>query len=74
MVDYYNINYVLTIYKKKIIGFNVPCKAAFENIVGKGENAGSQHFLIFPQCFLLFQGQILPYQPSLICRLQILST
>ena len=22
-----------------------------ENIVGKGENAGNQHFLIFPQCF-----------------------
>ena len=23
-----------------------------ENIVGKGENAGSQHFLLFPKCFL----------------------
>ena len=22
-----------------------------ENIVGKGENAGNQHFLHFPQCF-----------------------
>ena len=22
-----------------------------ENIVEKGENAGSQHFLLFPQCF-----------------------
>ena len=22
-----------------------------ENIMGKGENAGYQHFLIFPQCF-----------------------
>ena len=22
-----------------------------ENIVGKGENAGSQHFLLFSQCF-----------------------
>ena len=27
-------------------------KKPFENIVGKGENAGNQHFLIFPQCFL----------------------
>ena len=29
-----------------------------ENIVGKGENAGYQHFLLFPQCFqnLQFQG------------------
>ena len=23
-----------------------------ENIVGKGENAGHQHFLLFPQCLL----------------------
>ena len=23
-----------------------------ENIVGKGENAGNQHFLLFSQCFL----------------------
>ena len=22
-----------------------------ENIVGKGENAGDHHFLLFPQCF-----------------------
>ena len=22
-----------------------------ENIVGKEENAGNQHFLLFPQCF-----------------------
>ena len=29
-----------------------------ENIVGKGENAGYQHFLLFPQCFqkLSFPG------------------
>ena len=25
----------------------------FENIVGKGENAGNQHFLLFSQYFLL---------------------
>ena len=24
----------------------------FENILGKGGNAGIQHFLLFPQCFL----------------------
>ena len=28
-----------------------------ENIVGKGENAGNQHFLLFPQCFLLSQNK-----------------
>ena len=26
-----------------------------ENIVGKGENAGNQHFLLFPQSFLRYQ-------------------
>ena len=26
-------------------------KKSLENIVGKGENAGNQHFLPFPQCF-----------------------
>ena len=29
-----------------------------ENIVGKGENAGNQHFLLFLQCFLPFHGRI----------------
>ena len=29
-------------------------KKPFENIVGKGENAGNQHFLLFPQCFLSY--------------------
>ena len=27
-------------------------KKALENTVGKEENAGNQHFLLFPQCFL----------------------
>ena len=31
---------------------------AFENIVGKGENAGNQHFLLSPQSFLPFQNKI----------------
>ena len=45
-----------------------------ENIVGKGENAGNQHFLLFPQCFLPFPKRILTFQPNLICLLQMLST
>ena len=32
---------------------------AFENIMGKGENAGNHHFLIFLQCFLPFPNQVL---------------
>ena len=37
-------------------------KEAFENIVGKGENAGNQHFLLFPQCLLPFPKQIQVFQ------------
>ena len=39
---------LLTTLKRKI----------FENIVGKGENAGNQHFLLYPQCFLFFPKRI----------------
>ena len=31
-------------------------KGREENIVGKGENAGYQHFLLFPQCFHQFSS------------------
>ena len=31
---------------------NDPRKKPLENTVGKGENAGNQHFLLFQQCFL----------------------
>ena len=30
-------------------------KTAFENIVGKGEIAPNEQFLLFPQCFILNQ-------------------
>ena len=36
----------IKILKKMIFGFD-----RVKNIVGKGENAGYQHFLLFPQCF-----------------------
>ena len=38
--DKINVNEVLKI-----------CLGRIENIVGKGENAGYQHFLLSPQCF-----------------------
>ena len=40
--------------KEKMPFINDPYKKPFENIVGKGENAGNQHFLLFPPCFLPF--------------------
>ena len=41
-------------------------KKTSENIVGKGENTGNQHFLLFPQCFLPFSKQISNFQFTLI--------
>ena len=34
--------------------FTTLTKRIFENRVGNVENAGNQHYLLFPQCFLLF--------------------
>ena len=33
--------------------------------MGKGENAVNQHFLPFPQCFLPYHKQSLPFKPHL---------
>ena len=44
--------------------FDDPKKKALKNIVGKGENAGNQHFLFFPQCFLLYQGVLVTFKLS----------
>ena len=49
------IKYFMQLYLYHTIPtFNTSVKKPFENIVGKGENAGNQHFLLFPQCFLPF--------------------
>ena len=48
-------------------------KKPLENVVGKAENAGKQHFLLFPQCFIPFTKQISNFQSLLLCRLQMLS-
>ena len=48
-------------------------KKPFENIEGKGENAGNQHFLLFPQCLLPFPKQISLFKSHLFSRLLMLS-
>ena len=48
-------------------------KKPFENIVGKGENAGNHHFLLFPQCFLPTPKRISVFKLHLFCHLQMLS-
>ena len=44
-----------------------------EEIMGKGENAGYQYFLIFQRCFLPFHNQIPIFEPHLFSHLQMLS-
>ena len=48
----------LTVYHT-IPTFNDPKVEPFENIVGKGENAGNQHFLLFPQCLYPFKTKFI---------------
>ena len=40
-------------------GFTTPSKKHFENIEGKKENAGYQHFLFFPQFSTLSKTRII---------------
>ena len=48
-------------------------KKTYENIEGKEENAGNQHFLHFPQYFLHYQRKIVPFRLQLNCGLQMFS-
>ena len=46
-----------------------------ENILGTGENAGYQHFLLFPQCFqgFLTTNLVDPYKVIYYCHYNKLS-
>ena len=44
-------------------------KKPFENYVGKGENAGNQHFLYFPPCFQPIPKEFV-FKLHLFCCLQ----
>ena len=48
-------------------------KEIFENIVGKGENAGNQHFLLFLQNILLCERILVHWHLSRVCCLFMLS-
>ena len=51
-----------------------PQKMTFENIVGKGENAGNQHFLLFPTMIsTLLKASFKVLATLKFCRLQMLS-
>ena len=68
----HDITQTLTTPKKRFYLFSTQSrllttlrKKPFKNIVGKGENAGNQHFHLFPQCFLPFPKQMLSIWTSL---------
>ena len=65
------MNRVLTL-SYTIPTFANPDKEEFENILGKGGNAGNQHFLLFPQCFLPYQKHKSLFELHLKCHLQML--
>ena len=48
-------------------------KKPFEKKLGKGENAGYQHFYLFVQCFRPNQYHKSSFELHLTCRLQMLS-
>ena len=60
----------LTLYHT-ILSFDKPGRLDFKNILGKGENAGNQCFLLFPQCFIHFLNE--SFEQQLLFRLQMLS-
>ena len=51
---------------------STPKEKSSENIVGKGEHAGNQNVLLFPQCFVSFPEKISNFQSHLFCCLQML--
>ena len=45
----------------------------FKTIIGKGENADNQHFLLVPQCFLPFEIDTSCFEQQLISHILMLS-
>ena len=65
-----NIFYIISLFPAELEGPKIGIrgkglitlmKKALENTVGKGENAGNQHFLLFLLCFLLNQREKLSF-------------
>ena len=72
-----NFTYMVTLYHITLYN-TIPTyftlnEKALENIVGKGENAGDQHFLLLPQYFPPLPKKIQLFDSLLFFRLQMLS-
>ena len=65
--------YGLTLYHTIPTLNNPKNRGFFLTIVGKGENASDQHFLLFPPCFLPISTRISVFKLYLFCHLQMFS-
>ena len=46
----------------------------WENIMGNGENAGNQQFLLFRKCIAIHKRKVLSFKPPSKCCMQMFST
>ena len=60
-------------FPKQALVFTCLQHKSFENIVGKGEIARNEHFLLFPQCFLPVWKTFFHFHKIQNCCLQTLS-
>ena len=65
---------IFLFFNKRIHSFNDLEKQSFWKQMGKRENAGYQHFLFFPQCFLPFQVQISIFESILFLKINDIFT
>ena len=62
-IDFYHNRFkgyasMLTLYHEMTSFDALEQKSLLKKILGKEENAGDQHFLLFPQCFLYYERQL----------------
>ena len=61
----YTFNFFVYSFPKQVLAFTCLLYKSFENTMGKGEIAGNQQFLLFPQCFLPIWINFLPFSSNL---------
>ena len=62
----------LTLYHTSTTFNDLASLRLLKTLFGKGENAGNQHFLLFPQCFLSYRRQTPSFEAHMNGRLQML--
>ena len=63
----------IELFCKQPLVFTCLLNKSYENIVGQGEIARNEQFLLFLQCFLLFWRTFCHFHQNQTCRLQTLT-